>query len=238
MFKFYTGIDEGKFCLFELFFALAGSSVGEKDCAGGHEVGPENLMVDSCILFTMNTVTWGVSVLALLGVTAVGYAMLSGGGQRVVTKADGTKVTMVGPYEVTGKSPVRKDKVVKSDSDWKKQLKPEQYDILRSKGTEPMFCEVGQLSEKAGAYHCVGCDLPLFKSGAKFDSGSGWPAFFEPYSKDNIWMKMDTTFGMVRVEVLCSRCDGHLGHVFEDGPADKTGLRFCINSKIIKFVKS
>lgn len=132
-------------------------------------------------------------------------------------------------------SPKRKDKVVKSDAEWKKQLTTEQYRILRNKGTEAAFCS-GQLEKKGdGTYHCVGCDLALFKADSKFDSGTGWPSFFQPFNRENVWLKTDLSFGMVRVEVLCSRCDGHLGHVFDDGPKDKTGIRYCINGEILKF---
>lgn len=174
-------------------------------------------------------------VLGLVGLAMVGTALL-GGGQRVTQGQDGKKVMKIGPFVVTGESPKREDKVVKTDAEWKLKLTAEQYDILRSHGTEPRFCEGGIGKDKDGVYDCVGCGLPLFKTTSKYDSGSGWPAFFEPYSNDNIWMKMDYSFGMTRVEVNCARCDGHLGHAFEDGPADKTGVRFCINSKVIKFV--
>ena len=184
----------------------------------------------------MNNATWIAGVAGIVAVSAIGIGYFET--QRTTTNADGQEVVKIGPFEVTGKSPERKDKVVKTDAEWKELLAPEQYEILRAKGTEPMFCEAGIGKDGPGVYHCVGCDLPLFKSGSKFESGSGWPAFFEPYKNENIWMKMDRGFGMVRVEVLCSRCDGHLGHVFEDGPKDKTGVRFCINSKVIKFKKS
>lgn len=185
----------------------------------------------------MKNAAWGICVLALVGLAGIGWAMM-GDAQRMVARDDGTTVRMIGPFEILEKSPKREDKLVLSDAAWKERLTDEQYEILRSKGTEPRFCEVGTLGKEKGVYHCAGCDLALFKSGAKYESGSGWPAFFEPYAKDSVWMTMDTSFGMVRVEVLCSRCDGHLGHVFEDGPADKTGVRFCINSKVLTFKKA
>lgn len=137
-----------------------------------------------------------------------------------------------GQYEF--KSPKRKDKVVRSDAEWQKRLTPEQYRILRNKGTEAAFCGIFHDNKKTGIYSCVGCDLDLFRSDAKFDSGTGWPSFFQPAAKDAVWMKPDTSYGMVRTEVLCARCDGHLGHVFNDGPKP-SGLRFCINSEILKF---
>ncbi|MCO5298093.1 MAG: peptide-methionine (R)-S-oxide reductase MsrB [Fimbriimonadaceae bacterium] len=134
-------------------------------------------------------------------------------------------------------SPKRPDKVVKTDAEWKKQLTPEQYKILRNKGTEAAFCGVFYDNHLEGTYFCVGCGLPLFKSEAKFDSGTGWPSFFQPASKDAIWERPDNSYGMRRVEVLCARCDGHLGHVFDDGPRDKGGKRFCINSEVLTFKK-
>lgn len=131
-------------------------------------------------------------------------------------------------------SPKRKDKVVKTEAQWKKQLTAEQYAILRGHGTEAAFCGAFNNFKDKGVYFCIGCDLPLFRADDKFDSGTGWPSFFQPYEKGNTWIRRDTSFGMVREEVLCSRCDGHLGHVFDDGPKP-TGLRFCINSEVLKF---
>ena len=135
-------------------------------------------------------------------------------------------------------SPKRADKVVKTEAEWKKKLTPAQYKILRAQGTEAAFCGVFNDNKLQGTYTCVGCDLPVFKSDAKFDSGTGWPSFFQPAAKDSIWERADNAYGMRRVEVLCARCDGHLGHVFDDGPRDKGGKRFCINSEVLKFKKS
>jgi methionine-R-sulfoxide reductase len=131
-------------------------------------------------------------------------------------------------------SPKRPDKVVLSDSEWKKRLTKEQYEILRAKGTEPAFCGVNLHHKEGGTYSCVGCGLTLFESNTKFDSGTGWPSFFNPANKKNIWYLVDREFGMVRTEVLCARCDGHLGHVFDDGPKP-SGLRYCMNGKVLKF---
>jgi peptide-methionine (R)-S-oxide reductase len=136
---------------------------------------------------------------------------------------------------VATSSPKRADKVVLTESQWKKKLTPEQYKILREEGTEPAFCGVNLAQKGPGVYHCVGCNLPLFTASTKFDSGTGWPSFYKPISLDSIWFQKDTTFGMVRTEVLCSKCDGHLGHVFDDGP-EPTKLRFCMNGKVLKFV--
>ena len=133
-------------------------------------------------------------------------------------------------------SPKRADKVVLTDAQWKKKLTKEQYEILRAKGTEPAFCGVNLNQKGQGTYYCVGCGLPLFEANTKFESGTGWPSFYRPINTTNIWFLIDKSFGMERTEVLCSRCDGHLGHAFDDGPKP-TGVRFCMNGKVWKFVK-
>jgi methionine-R-sulfoxide reductase len=127
------------------------------------------------------------------------------------------------------------DRIVKTDAKWQKQLTPEQFRVARSSGTEPAFCGGYLNNHEQGIYRCVCCGTALFRSDAKFESGTGWPSFFQPVAKENIEEKTDNSYGMHRVELLCKRCDAHLGHVFTDGPRP-TGLRYCINSVSLIFV--
>ncbi len=126
--------------------------------------------------------------------------------------------------------------VEKSDDDWKSLLTPEQYDVLRNKDTEYAFTGEFYLNKEKGIYSCAGCANELFESDTKYDSGCGWPSFFDPKDKDVILKQVDRSHGMIREEVLCAKCGGHLGHVFNDGPKP-TGLRYCINSVSLTFKK-
>ncbi|HEV8080425.1 MAG TPA: peptide-methionine (R)-S-oxide reductase MsrB [Chitinophagaceae bacterium] len=136
-----------------------------------------------------------------------------------------------------GKNKMGKFAVVKTDAEWKKQLTAEQFAVSRKAGTESPYTGKYWDNHEKGIYKCVSCGQELFISNTKFESGTGWPSFYQPIKKQNVLEKTDKTFGMARTEVLCSRCGGHLGHVFDDGPKP-TGLRYCMNSASLDFTKT
>jgi methionine-R-sulfoxide reductase len=140
-------------------------------------------------------------------------------------------------FDRTGKATgvMAVDKIVKTDAQWRARLNDQQFEVARKKGTEPAFTGKYASTKDHGIYTCVCCGTPLFDSATKFDSGTGWPSFYAPIAKENVATTEDREYGMLRVEVHCARCDGHLGHVFEDGPRP-TGLRYCMNSASLNFV--
>ena len=178
----------------------------------------------------------GVTVAAV----AVGLAMyqlrVEAKPEAAGARAGKEKPVKVHVFDREGKlvGPVESAPVVKTDEEWLKQLGPEAYKVVRAKGTERPFCGTLLDNKKEGVYACVGCSLPLFSSDAKFNSGTGWPSFFKPVGEGNVTEEVDRAHGMVRTEILCARCDAHLGHVFDDGPPP-TGRRHCVNSESLKF---
>jgi methionine-R-sulfoxide reductase len=174
-----------------------------------------------------------VGVLATIGIVAAQQPS-----KRRAEESSKEKQGMVQVYVFNeqGKlvGPVESPKLVLSDKQWRERLTLKQFKILRSKGTEQAFCGTLLDNKKEGVYACAGCGLPLFSSDAKFHSGTGWPSYFQPIAKENVLEHGDNSHGMERTEIVCARCDGHLGHVFDDGPAP-TGLRFFLNSESLNF---
>ncbi len=177
---------------------------------------------------------------ACAAVAALAWAV---GRRPAAASATATPAAPAGPVTIIPFSdagvrgaPAQLPKVVKSDAEWQKQLDPTQYEVTRHEGTERPFTGATWNQHADGLYRCVCCATPLFDSKTKFESGTGWPSFWQPIAKENVVETSDRTFGMVRTAVSCKRCDAHLGHVFDDGPKP-TGLRYCMNSAAMTFVK-
>ena len=169
-----------------------------------------------------------VLVIAMLSMLALGSQRL-----HVVQAADTRQPPAPPPTKTTN---AMTTKIVKTDEEWKKQLTPEQYKILRKKGTERAFTGPNWNNKEKGTYKCAACGQELFSSDHKFDSGTGWPSYWQPIEPKAVATEEDNTLFTKRTEVLCSRCNGHLGHVFDDGPKP-TGLRYCINGHAMTFEK-